>query len=156
MNINATLLGQMITFALLVWFTMKFVWPPLTRALEARRTRIADGLAAAERGAHELELAQKRAGEMLREARQQAADLVAQANKRAAEIIEEAKNEARAEGERLLTAARAEIDQEINRAKEQLRAEVVTIALAGASKILEREIDANAHRDILDKLVAEI
>lgn len=156
MNINATLLGQMITFALLVWFTMRFVWPPLTRALEERRARIADGLAASERGAHELELAQKRAGDMLREARQHAADVVAQANKRATEIIEEAKVEARAEGERLLVAARAEIDQEINRAKEQLRADVVTIALAGAAKILEREIDTKAHRDILDKLAAQI
>lgn len=156
MNINATLLGQMITFALLVWFTMKYVWPPLTKALEERRARIADGLAAADRGAHELELAQKRAGDVLREARQQAADVLAQANKRATEIVEEAKNDARAEGERLLVAARAEIDQEVNRAKEQLRADVVAIALAGAGKILEREIDATAHRDILDKLAAEI
>ncbi len=156
MNINATLLGQMITFALLVWFTMRYVWPPLTKALEERRARIADGLAAAERGVHELELAQKRAGDVLREARQHAADVVAQANKRATEIIEEAKTEARAEGERLMIAARAEIGQEINRAKEQLRADVVTIALAGAAKILEREIDAKAHRDILDKLAAQI
>lgn len=156
MNINATLLGQMITFALLVWFTMKYVWPPLTKALEERRVRIADGLAAAERGVHELELAQKRAGDMLREARQHAADVMAQANKRATEIIEEAKADARAEGERLMMAARAEVDQEINRAKEQLRADVVTIALAGAAKILEREIDAKAHRDILDKLAAQI
>lgn len=156
MNINATLLGQMITFALLVWFTMRFVWPPLTKALEERRARIADGLAASERGVHELELAQKRAGDMLREARQHAADVVAQANKRATEIIEEAKTEARAEGERLIMAARAEIDQEINRAKEQLRADVVAIALAGAAKILEREIDTKAHRDILDKLAAQI
>lgn len=156
MNINATLLGQMITFALLVWFTMRFVWPPLTKALEERRARIADGLAAAERGVHELELAQRRAGDVLREARQHAADVMVQANKRATEIIEEAKTEARAEGERLMVAARAEIDQEINRAKEQLRADVVTIALAGAAKILEREIDAKAHRDILDKLAAQI
>lgn len=156
MNINATLLGQMITFALLVWFTMRFVWPPLTKALEERRARIADGLAAAERGVHELELAQRRAGDVLREARQHAADVMVQANKRATEIIEEAKTEARAEGERLMVVARAEIDQEINRAKEQLRADVVTIALAGAAKILEREIDAKAHRDILDKLAAQI
>lgn len=156
MNINVTLVGQMITFALLVWFTMRFVWPPLTRAMEERRARIADGLAAAERGVHELELAQKRAGDVLREARQNAADVMAQANKRATEIIEEAKADARAEGERLLVAARAEIDQEINRAKEQLRADVVTIALAGAAKILEREIDAKAHHDILDKLAARI
>lgn len=146
----------MITFALLVWFTMRFVWPPLTKALEERRARIADGLAAAERGVHELELAQRRAGDVLREARQHAADVMVQANKRATEIIEEAKTEARAEGERLMVVARAEIDQEINRAKEQLRADVVTIALAGAAKILEREIDAKAHRDILDKLAAQI
>jgi F-type H+-transporting ATPase subunit b len=155
-NINATLLGQMITFALLVWFTMKYVWPPLTSALEERRARIADGLAAAERGTHELELAHKRSAEVLRTARQEAVDVIAQANKRATEIIEEAKADARTEGERLMGAARAEIEQELNRAKEDLRKEVGALALAGAARILEREIDPKAHRDLLDNLVAQI
>jgi F-type H+-transporting ATPase subunit b len=155
-NINATLLGQMITFALLVWFTMKYVWPPLTQALEDRRAKIAEGLAAGERGAHELELAHKRAADVLREARQEASEVIAHANKRATEIVEEAKADARAEGERLMNAARAEIEQEIGRAKEQLRHEVAAIAVAGASKILEREIDPKAHQDILDGLVARL
>lgn len=156
MNINATLIGQSIAFFLFVWFCMKYVWPPIMAALEERKKKIADGIAAAERGVHEQELAEKRAKDTLHSAKEQGNEILNQANKRASEIVEEAKNEARAEGERLLAAAKAEIEQEVYRAKEQLRKQVASIAVAGASKVLEREIDASAHSDILDKLVAEI
>ena len=156
MNINLTLIVQLISFALFVWFCMKFVWPPIVAALDARKTQIADGLAAAERGKHEQELAEKRAKELLAETKEQAAELISQAQKRASEIVEESKGEARAEGQRLLEAARAEIDQEVNRAKEQLRAQVVALAVSRAGKVLAREIDAKAHADLLDDLVANL
>lgn len=156
MNITATLFGQIATFAIFVWFTMRFVWKPLTRVMDERNKRIADGLAAAERGQHEQELAEKRAAETLHAAKQQAAEILGQAQKRASEIVEESKGEARSEGERLIEAARAEIDQEINRAKEQLRGQVASIAVAGAERVLKREIDAQAHSDILSDLVAQI
>ena len=156
MNINATLIGQTFMFALFVWFCMKFVWPPIMAALDARNKRIADGLAAAERGKNDLALAAKRSTELLREAKEKVAELIALGDKRASEIVEEAKAQAKIEGERIVTAAKAEIEQEVFRAKEQLRTQVSAIALAGASKILGREIDAKAHNDLLDKLVAEI
>ncbi len=156
MNINATLFGQAITFAILIWFTMKFVWPPLMAAMAERAKTIADGLAAAERGKHDLELAEKRAAEILRQGKAKASEIIAVSEKRASEIVEEAKTQARAEGDRILVAAKADIEQEVFRAKEQLRIQVSTIALAGAGKILGREIDAKAHNDLLDKLVAEI
>lgn len=156
MNINATLLAQTIMFALFVWFCMKFVWTPIIAALEERKKQIADGLADAERAKHDLELAAKRAAEILREAKEKSADILAGGEKRASEIIEAAKEQARTEGDRIITGAKAEIDQEVFRAKEQLRTQVSAIALAGASKILGREIDAKAHNDLLDKLVAEI
>lgn len=156
MNINATLIGQTIMFALFVWFCMKFVWPPIMAALDARNKRIANGLAAAERGKNDLALAAKRSTELLREAKEKVAELIALGDKRASEIVEEAKAQAKIEGERIVTAAKAEIEQEVFRAKEQLRTQVSAIALAGASKILGREIDAKAHNDLLDKLVAEI
>jgi F-type H+-transporting ATPase subunit b len=155
-NINATLLGQAITFAILIWFTMKFVWPPLMAAMAERAKTIADGLAAAERGKHDLELAEKRAAEILRQGREKASEIIAASEKRASEIIDEAKTNAKAEGDRILVAAKADIDQEVFRAKEQLRTQVTAVALAGAGKILGREIDAKAHNDLLDKLVAEI
>jgi F-type H+-transporting ATPase subunit b len=155
-NINATLLGQAITFAILIWFTMKFVWPPLMAAMAERAKTIADGLAAAERGKHDLELAEKRAAEILRQGKEKASEIIAASEKRASEIIEEAKSQARAEGDRILVAAKSDIDQEVFRAREQLRTHVSAIALAGAGKILAREIDAKAHNDLLDKLVAEI
>lgn len=156
MNINATLLGQTIMFALFVWFCMKFVWPPIMAALEARKKQIADGLAAAERGKHDLELAAHRSADILREAKEKAAEIIAQGDKRASEIVEAAKTQANVESERIVNAAKAEIEQEIFRAKEQLRTQVTAVALAGAGKILGREIDAKAHNDLLDKLVAEI
>ena len=156
MNINATLIGQMISFALLVWFTMKFVWPPVTKALAERQQRIADGLAAGERGKQELGLAQKKATEILHEAHADATDILAQTARRAAEIIEQSKHEARAEGERQIAAARVEIEQLTYHAREQLRAETSTAALAVAGKILQREIDAKTHRKLLNELVGQI
>ncbi|MGD8643775.1 MAG: F0F1 ATP synthase subunit B [Chromatiales bacterium] len=156
MEINITLLGQMITFGLLVWFTMKKVWPPLLNAMQERQKRIADGLAAAERGKKEQELAESKIQDQLREAKQQAADIIAQAQKRGNEIVEEAKEAARSEGDRIKAAAGAEIEQEVNRAKEKLRAQVATIAVEGAERILKKEIDPKAHSQVLDDLVAQI
>ncbi len=156
MNINATLLGQTIMFAMFVWFCMKFVWPPIVAALEARRKQIADGLAAAERGKHDLELAAKRSAELIREAKEKTAEIIVQGDKRATEIVEEAKLQAKVEHDRIIAAAKAEIDQEVFRAREHLRTQVSAVALAGAGKILGREIDAKAHNDLLEKLVAEI
>jgi F-type H+-transporting ATPase subunit b len=156
MNINATLIGQAIAFFLFVVFCMKYVWPPILHALEERKKKIADGLAAAEHGKHSQLLAEERAKELLREAKEQAGEIITRADKRATEIVEEAKDDARVEGGRMLTAARAEIDQEINRVKEDLRGQVVSIALAGASKVLGREVDETAHAELLNKLAAEI
>ncbi len=156
MNINATLLGQTIMFAMFVWFCMKFIWPPIMAALDARKKQIADGLAAAERGKHDMDLAAKRSAEVLREAKEKAADLIALGDKRAHEIVEEAKTNAHVEGERIVTAAKTEIEQEVFRAREQLRTQVSAVALAGAGKILGREIDAKAHNELLEKLLTEI
>lgn len=149
MNINLTLLAQAATFAIFIWFTATFVWPFLMRAIETRQKQIADGLAAGERGKQDLEQASRRTGEMLREAKQQAQDILIQADRRAAQILEEAKNAAKAEGERLVAGAKAEIEQEVSRAKEMLRTQVAALAVAGAEQILEREVDAKAHADIL-------
>jgi F-type H+-transporting ATPase subunit b len=156
MNFNATLIGQTITFIVFVWFCMKFVWPPIMNALEERRRKIADGLSAAERGKHEKELAEERAREILRDAKAQAGEIISRADKRAAEIIDEAKQDARAEGNRIKTAAEAELEQEVNRVKESLRGQVVSIALAGAGKVLEREVTESTHADLLDRLAAEL
>jgi F-type H+-transporting ATPase subunit b len=151
-----TLFGQMASFAVFVWFCMKFVWPALTRALEERKNKIADGLDAADRAMRDLELAQGKATEQLKEAKQEAAALIEQANKRANQIVEEAKDKARAEGERLKATAQAEIEQEANRVREELRAKVAALALAGAEKILEASIDENANRELVDKLAAQL
>lgn len=156
MSINITLLGQMITFSLLVYFTMKKVWPPIMQAMQERQKRIADGLAAAERGVHAQELAQEHAAEVLKKAKQEASEFIAQSQKRGNEIIQEAKAQARVEGERQLVAAQAEIEQELNRAREQLRAQTVQMAIAGAEKVLAREIDSKAHNAMLKELVSEI
>ena len=156
MNINATLLGQTIMFIMFVWFCMKFVWPPIMQALTQRQKQIADGLAAGERGKHELELASRRGSELLHESKQKAAEIVAQADKRAVQIVEESKSAAKAEGDRLLAAAKAEIDQEVFRAKEMLRQQVADLAVAGAEKILRREIDAKAHAELLASIKNEL
>ncbi len=156
MNINATLIGQSIAFFVFVWFVMKFVWPPLIAALDERKKTIADGLAAAERGQHEQELAEKAAAVHIKEAKGQASEIVTQAQKRASEIVEEAKDNAKEEAGRVKTAAEAEIEQEINRAKEHLRQQVAGIAMAGAAKVLNREIDEKAHSEIVDDMIAQI
>lgn len=156
MNFNATLIGQTITFIVFVWFCMKFVWPPIMNALDERRRKIADGLSAAERGRHEKELAEERAREILRDAKAQAGEIISRADRRASEIIDEAKEDARAEGNRIKTAAEAELEQEVNRVKESLRGQVVSIALAGAGKVLEREVTESTHAELLDKLAAEL
>lgn len=152
MDINATLIGQAVWFGLFIWFTMKFVWPPLQRAMHERQKLIADGLAAAERGKQELEQAAKRTEEILVEARQKAQELLVQADKRASQIVEEAKTVAKTEGERLLTGAKAEIEQEVFRAKETLRTQVAALAVAGAEQILRREVDAKAHAELLTQI----
>ena len=156
MNINLTLIGQSITFFVFVWFCYAYVWPPLVNALAERKKQIADGLAAAERGQHEQELAEKKAAKHLKEAKGQAAEILAQAQKRAAEIVDEAKEDARTEAERIKAGAEAEIEQEVNRAREQLRKEVVSLAIAGAEKVLKREVDAAAHASALDDLAAQL
>lgn len=156
MNLNATIIGQMIAFALFVAFCMKYVWPPIMAALEERKKKIAEGLAAAERGRHEQELAEKRAQQVIREAKEQANEVIAQAQRRGNEIVDEAKDNARTEGDRILTSAQAEIEQEANRAKDELRSQVGSVALAGAAKILNREIDDKAHTDLLEELVGRI
>ncbi len=156
MSINATLIGQMITFALLVWFTMKYVWPPLMQALEERKKKIADGLAAADKGKHEMELAEKRATTLLREAKDQAADLVNLAHKRANEMVDESKVQAKEEGERIVTAARAEIDREIQKAKEGLRQQVAALAINAAEQILQKEVDQDKHKEIISNLGKEL
>ncbi len=156
MNITVTLIAQMIAFGLLIWFINKVMWGPLSGLLEARQKRIADGLAAAEKGKHEQALAEKRATELLKEAKDQAQDIVAQGQKRASEIVEEAKDTARAEGDRIVAAANAELEREVNQAKEVLRVQVAAIAVAGAEKVLKREIDAKAHETLLNDLAAQI
>jgi F-type H+-transporting ATPase subunit b len=156
MNINFTLIAQAIAFAVLIWFTVKFVWPPLLTAIETRQKEIADGLAAAQEGKSALEVAAKKSETTLNEAKQKATEIIGQAEKRAAQIIDEAKGNAKAEGDRIIAGAKAEIDQEVNRAKEGLRAQVSTLAVAGAEKILRKEIDAKAHSEMLAKLAAEL
>jgi len=156
MNINATLIGQSIAFFLFVLFVMKYVWPPLIAALDERKKTIADGLAAAERGQHEQELAEKRAAEHIKEAKDQSSEILAQAQKRASEIVEEAKDTAKDEAQGIKKAATAEIDQEVNRAKEHLRQQIAGITIAGAEKVLKREIDEKAHGDLVDDLIAQI
>jgi F-type H+-transporting ATPase subunit b len=156
MNINVTLIGESIAFFLFVWFCMKFIWPPLTRALEERRRTIADGLAAAEKGRYEQELGEKKALETIKKAKQDAAEVIALAEKRAAEVADDAKDHARIEAERIVAAARADIDQEINRAKEQLRVAVSELAVAGAARILEKEVDAKTHARLLEAVVKQL
>jgi F-type H+-transporting ATPase subunit b len=156
MNINLTLIGQSITFAVFVWFCYAYVWPPLVNALTERKKKIADGLAAAERGQHEQELAEKKAAERLKDAKGQAAEIIAQAQKRASEIVDEAKGDARTEADRIKAGANAEIEQEVNRAREQLRQEVVTLAIQGAEKVLGKEVDKDAHASTLKQLATQL
>ncbi len=156
MNINATLIGQSITFFLFVWFCMKFIWPPIMHAMDVRKKQIADGLAAGERGRHELELATKRATSDLHDAKLKAGEIIAQAEKRASQIVDEAKDAARDEADRIIAAAQASVGQEVVRAREALRSQVAELAVAGAEKILRREIDAKAHADLLTAIENEL
>jgi F-type H+-transporting ATPase subunit b len=156
MSFNLTLIAQAVAFALFIWFTVKFVWPPLLRAIEARQKSIADGLAAGEQGRKSLEVSSQQADQAIQSARGRAADIVSQAEKRAAQVVEEAKVNAKAEGEREKAAAKAEIQQEVSRAREKLRDQVAALAVAGAEKILRREVDAKAHADLLDGIKKQL
>jgi F-type H+-transporting ATPase subunit b len=155
-NINLTLIGQMIAFVCFVMFCMKYVWPPILAAMAEREKKISDGLAAADRASHDLELAKEKAVERLVEAKHEAAGIIDAANKRGNQIVEEAKGAAVVEADRVKASARAEIEQDANRAREHLRGQVAALALAGAEKVLGAEIDEKAHADLVDKLAAEL
>jgi F-type H+-transporting ATPase subunit b len=156
MNINFTLIAQAITFAIFIWFTVKFVWPPLLNAIETRQKEIADGLAAANEGKMSLEVASKKNAEALEQTKQKSSEILGQAEKRASQIIDDAKLVANTEAERIKSSAQSEIEQEINRAKEDLRGQISNLAIAGAEKILEKEIDQKAHADMLTKLAKDL
>ncbi|WP_373507576.1 F0F1 ATP synthase subunit B [Thiocapsa sp.] len=156
MNINLTLFAQMIAFAVFVGFCMKFVWPPIVKALAERKAKIAEGLAAAERGHQEKALGEQRALVLVKDAKAAAAEIVAQAQKRATEIVEEAKADARSESGRVVAAAQAEIDRETNRAREELRERVAALAVAAAEKILRKEIDIKAHQGLVDSFAKQL
>ncbi|HKE94337.1 MAG TPA: F0F1 ATP synthase subunit B [Povalibacter sp.] len=156
MHLNATLFVQLVVFLVLAGVTMKYIWPPLIKAIDERRRKIAEGLASAEKGEKSLAEAKSNATAIVKEAHAQASKIVEQANRRSNELIDEARGTAIAEGQRLVGEARQEVALESGRAREQLRKEVATIAVAGASKLLGREIDARAHADLLDKLALEI
>ncbi len=152
MNLNFTLVAQAIVFVSFIGFTVKFIWPHMLRAIETRQKTIADGLAAAEQGKKSLEVSSKQADAAIKDARGRAAEIISQAEKRAAQMIDEARSAAKEEGNREKTAAKAEIAQEVTRAREQLRDRVASLAVAGAEKILRREVDAKAHGDLLDSI----
>ena len=156
MNLNSTFIIQCLVFFALAIFTMKFVWPPLIKALDERRAKIADGLSAADKGNQSLKDAEAKIAKLEADARARAADIVAQTEKRAQALIEEAKAQAKAEGERLFAAAKAEIDQEAQRVKTQLRDQVAALAVAGAEQILKKEVNAQAHGDLLAQLKAQL
>jgi len=156
MNINLTLIGQSITFLIFVWFCMKFVWPPIMNALTERKQKIADDLAAGEKGKRELELSKKRAVETMHKAKDRAAEIVSHAEKRAGEVADEGKIKAKEEADHILINARNEIEQEVNHAREELRKAVAALAISGAGKILEKEIDEKAHAQLVDDLVKQL
>jgi F-type H+-transporting ATPase subunit b len=156
MNINLTMIAQAVSFALFIWFTAKFVWPPLVRAMDARQKQIAEGLAAAERGKQDLQQAAVRTEAMLKEARDKAQEIMAQAERRASQIIEEAKVAATEEGSRIKAGAMAEIDQEVSRARETLRQQVASLAVAGAEQILRREVDQKTHAELLASVQSQL
>lgn len=156
MNINLTLIIQMIVFALLIWFTMNYVWPLILGPMEERQRKIATGLAAADEGRKELADAQTHAESVVREARERASQIIDQAQRRATELIEEARKTASADGQRILASAQAEAQQEVISARDSLRKDVGGLAVAAASKVLEREVDAKTHADLIAKLAASI
>jgi len=153
---NWTIIGQTVAMIVFVWFTMKYIWPHLDAVITERQKTIEEGLAAANKGEHDLELAKKSAAETMRSAKEKAAELLDQAKKRHSEIVDSAKDDARTEADKIKTGAQAEIEQEVHRAREELRQQVSLLAIAGAEKILKRSIDASAQADILDSLVAEL
>lgn len=156
MDINATLFGQLITFAILVWFTMKFVWPPITKAMHDREKKIADGLEAADRSQRELEMAEHKALTIIREAKQEANQIIERANLHSSQLIEEAKANAKQEGLRIVELAQGDIDREVTQAKQVLKAHLAQLAISGAEKIIQRNLDAKVHDDLLNELAAEI
>ena len=156
MNLNLTLIAQAVSFTAFIWFTVKFIWPFMLRAIETRQKTIADGLAAAEQGRRSLELSTRQADEEIKRARDRAAEIISQAEKRVAQMIDEAKSSARDEGNREKAAAKAEIEQEVTRAREQLRDRVASLAVAGAEKILRREVDAKAHGELLESIKRQL
>jgi F-type H+-transporting ATPase subunit b len=155
-NINVTLIVQMLVFLTFVWFTMRFVWPPLSKALEERQDKIADGLAAAERGRKELELSQRRSKDELKQAKEKALEIIDKAHKRGSELIEEAKLEAKNQAAVQAKLAQEQLTQEINQARTQLRKEVAGLVVAGTEKILRREIDSKSHALLVDAFIEEI
>ena len=156
MNINATLFAQLIVFFGLVWFTMKFVWPPIAKALDERADKIAEGLAAAERGKSDFEQAEKKVAELLSEGRNQVSEMIANAEKRAAQIVEEANGQASTEAARITEQAKADVEQEANRAREALREQVAVLAVKGAEAILRREVNETQHAQLLSNLKQEL
>jgi F-type H+-transporting ATPase subunit b len=156
MNLNFTLVAQAIVFASFIWFTVKFVWPHMLRAIEARQKTIADGLAAAEQGRRSLESSTRQAEDAVTQARRRAAEILAMAEKRAAQLVDEARSAAKEEGSKEKAAAKAEIEQEVTRAREQLRDHVASLAVAGAEKILRREVDAKAHAELLESIKRQL
>ena len=156
MSINVTLFVQMLVFALLVWFTMTYIWPLIIQAMEEREQRIADGLAAAEQGRSDLESAEAKAQTIIAAARDQARDILNKASARATGIVDEARSQGEDEKRKRLESAQVELDVEVNRARDELRNQVAVIAVAGAEKVLAREIDPEAHRELLDRLAAEL
>lgn len=156
MDINATIIGQFLTFAVLIWFTMKYVWPPITKAMHDREMKIAAGLEAAERSKRELESAEHKSFAIIREAKQQATQIIEQANLHSAQLVEQAKGNAKVEGQRIVELAQGEIGREISQAKEILKAQVATLAVIGAEKIIQTKIDASIHHALLNELVAGI
>jgi F-type H+-transporting ATPase subunit b len=156
MNINATLLGQFITFAILVWFTMRYVWPPITKAMHEREKKIAAGLEAAERSKRELEMAEHKVMSVIRDAKTQATQILEQANKRSAQFLDEAREQAREEQKRIIALAQEEIAREVNQTKEELKKQLATLAIAGAEKIVRHHLDSSKQMALLDEFVAEI
>jgi F-type H+-transporting ATPase subunit b len=156
MNLNATLFLQSIAMMIFVWFCMKFIWPVLLKSMDERREKIAAGLAASDRAEIELEAAKTKAGEEIRQAREKAGEIIEQANQRHGQILDQAKEDAVAERKRQVSAGEADIVQSANQAREALRAQVASLAVLGAARLLEKEIDADVHRKLLDELIAEI
>jgi F-type H+-transporting ATPase subunit b len=156
MNVTATLIGQLIVFSILIWFVKAVLWEPIINTLEDRKKRIADGLAASEKGIKEQELAEEHATDLIKQAKVEAAEIISQAKSRDGQMLEEAKSKAVEEADRVIAGAQAEIDQEVNRAKDSLRTQVSELAVAGASKILGKEVDASAHKAALKELIEQI